>query len=95
MPAYVICHLDVEDPKEWERYRAIGMPTIAAAGGRVLAGGQGITLEGEPMPTMSAIVEFPTAEAAERWYRGDAYQDASRLRLRASKTLLFGILPGV
>lgn len=94
MAAYVVCHIDVTDPEEWDRYRAVGMPTIAAAGGRVIAGGQGITLEGDPMPTMSAIVEFPTEEAAEQWYRSEAYQSASERRLRASKTLLFGILPG-
>ena len=94
MPVYVVCHIDVEDAEGWRRYREIGMPTIAAAGGRVLAAGQGVALEGTAMPTISAVVEFPTAEAAERWYYSDAYREASVLRLRASRTLMFGIVPG-
>ncbi|MGH9000665.1 MAG: DUF1330 domain-containing protein [Acidimicrobiia bacterium] len=95
MAAYVIAHIAVEDPALWDTYRAQGMPTIAAAGGKLICGGQGVTLEGDEMPTMSAVVEFPTMEAAEAWFRSDVYQQASEIRRAASKTLLFGIVPGV
>jgi uncharacterized protein (DUF1330 family) len=95
VPVYVVCHIAVEDPDLFDEYRQKGMPTVAAAGGRVLCGGQGVTLEGDEMPYLSAVVEFPTMGAAEAWYHSDVYQAASQTRRAASKTLLFGIVPGV
>jgi uncharacterized protein (DUF1330 family) len=95
MAVYVIAHITVEDPDAYGEYQRLGLPTITAAGGRVIAGGAGITLEGDEMPNGSAIVEFPTMEAALGWYHGDEYQSAIPMRVEVSKALMIGILPGV
>jgi uncharacterized protein (DUF1330 family) len=53
------------------------LATIARFGGRVVAGGGKIDLlEGDPMPERIFIIEFPTADAARRWYQSDDYQEA-------------------
>jgi uncharacterized protein (DUF1330 family) len=95
MAVYVIAHIAVEDRDAYAEYQRHGLSTITAAGGRVIAGGAGITLEGDEMPNGSAIVEFPTMEAALDWYHSEEYQSAIPLRVEVSKALMIGILPGV
>jgi|SRR5213082_2995499 len=95
MAVYVIAHIAVEDPEAYGEYQRHGLPTIAAAGGRVIAGGAGVTLEGDEMPNGSAIVEFPTMQAALDWYHGEEYQSAIPKRVEVSKALMIGVLPGV
>src|SRR5207249_4943141 len=52
---YVVAHIAVEDPDAYADYQRQGLPTIAPAGGRVIAGGGPVHLEGEEMPGGSAI----------------------------------------
>ena len=92
---YVVAHIAVEDPDAYADYQRQGLPTIAPAGGRIIAGGGPVHLEGEEMPGGSAIVEFPTMEAALAWYHSDAYQAAVPLRQKASRAVMMGILPGL
>src|SRR5438128_1740283 len=42
MAVYVIAHIAVEDPEAYGEYQRHGLPTIAAAGGRVIARGAGV-----------------------------------------------------
>ncbi len=46
-------------------------------------------LEGDPMPERIFIIEFPTADAARRWYQSDDYQEALKTRLSASHGRVF------
>ena len=41
-------------------------------------------LEGDPMPERIFIIEFPTADAARRWYQSVDYQEALKTRLSGS-----------
>jgi uncharacterized protein (DUF1330 family) len=95
LAVYVIALIDVEDRAAYAEYQRHGLPTVAAAGGRVIAGGEGVTLEGEQLPSSSAIVEFPTMDAAVRWYQGEQYQSTIPMRLDAAKTVTITALPGV
>lgn len=95
MAVYVIALIAVEDRAAYAEYQRHGLPTVAAAGGRVVAGGQSVTLEGEDLPNASAIVEFPTMEAALSWYHSEQYQSTIPLRLGSSKALMIGVLPEV
>ena len=66
-------------------YRKLAHPTITVAGGRVVSGFAGYTaLEGNDVIAM-VIVEFETREAAEAWYHGAPYQEASKLRKKGSE----------
>ena len=65
-------------------YRKLAHKTIEDAGGRIVAGFKGYTpLEGNDFVAM-VIVEFATREAAEAWYHGAPYQEASKLRRKGS-----------
>ena len=39
MPAYVIVDIQVRDPKQYERYKELAPPAIAAYGGKYIARG--------------------------------------------------------
>jgi uncharacterized protein (DUF1330 family) len=61
------------------------LATIARFGGRLLAGGGKIDLlEGDPMPERIFIIEFPTADAARRWYQSDDNQEGLKTRVVSS-----------
>ena len=95
MAVYVVALIAVEDRAAYAEYQRHGLPTVAAAGGRVVAGGQSVTLEGEDLPNGSAIVEFPTMDAALSWYNSEQYQSTIPLRLGSSKAVMIGVLPEV
>lgn len=86
MSAYVIADIEVTNPKEYEDYRAMVPPTIAAFGGRFIArGGQTEALEGEWKPRRLVILEFPDAATARRWYESPEYGAAKKVRQANSR----------
>ncbi len=85
MPAQVIFGVKkVLDQAILVEYRQLAHQTIEAAHGKIVVGFSGFTpLEGDDFVAM-VIVEFATREAAESWYYGAAYQEASKLRKRGA-----------
>ena len=89
MPAYVIANIDVTDPVGFERYRAAVPPVIAAHGGRYLVrGGELHALEGALPLKRLVILEFPSLEAARRFYASPEYQPLLALRLASTRSEL-------
>ena len=83
---YVVVHLEVTDPQKFEEYRKHVPATIAQYGGQYLVrGGEMETVEGEPLPSRTVILEFPDVERAKTWYHSPEYQAIIGLRLAASK----------
>ena len=65
-------------------YRKLAHPTIEAAKGKIVSGFAGYkSLEGDGIIAM-VIVQFDTLEAAEAWYHGAPYQEASKLRRKGA-----------
>ncbi len=96
MPAYVIAQLEVTDPVAYEKYKVASPPTIAAAGGRYIARGGGLTaLEGAHDGRRVVILEFPTVDAAKGWYNGDGYKAARELRKTCARNVTFLLVPGL
>ena len=90
MPTYVVGDIHVTDLAAYEAHVPRALATIACLGGRVVAGGGKIDLlDGDPMPERIFIIEFPTADAARRWYQSDDYQEALKVRLSASHGRVF------
>jgi uncharacterized protein (DUF1330 family) len=87
MPTYIVGDLHITDGAAYQAHVPRALATIARFGGRVIAGDRDRIdlLEGDPMPERIFIIEFPTADAARRWYRSDDYQEALKVRLSASK----------
>ena len=81
MPTYVVGDIHITDLAAFQTHVPRALATIARFGGRVIAGGGRIDLlEGGPMPERIFIIEFPSADAARRWYRSDEYQAVIGLR---------------
>ena len=90
MPTYIVGDIHITDPAAYQAHVPRALATIARFGGRVIAGGGKMeVLEGDPMPERIFIIEFPTADAARRWYQSDDYQEALKVRLSASHGRVF------
>jgi len=81
MPAYIIVETDIQDPEQYERYKAASPGAVAAGGGKfVVRGGELAVLEGDWQPSRLVILEFPDLDAAKRFYDSEIYQEAKKLR---------------
>jgi uncharacterized protein (DUF1330 family) len=95
MAAYVIVHVDVKNPAEYEDYKKMSPASIAAYGGRFLArGAPAEVLEGHWQPKRLVIVEFPSVEIARAWWASPEYAAAKALRHATANSELV-LLPGV
>ena len=86
MAAYVIADIDIIDPAAYEEYRARVPGVIAQYGGKYAArGGKVEPLEGGWAPKRIALLEFPSLEQAQKWYRSPEYAPLIKLRQKASR----------
>jgi uncharacterized protein (DUF1330 family) len=77
----VIYQGHVTDPEQYDKYKPLSGASIAAAGGRLIVrGGDYESLEGNPPPTRTVVIEFPTRQAAVDWYNSAAYIEARKVR---------------
>ena len=89
MPAYVIGHITVKDPKKWEEYRGKVPATLAPWGGEVLLRGRRIAiLTGKHPYTDTVVIRFPDAKAIAGWYGSPAYQSLIPIREQAADMIL-------
>lgn len=88
MSAYCIFDVKaVHDPEAMERYRADVTATVEAHAGRYLSiGGPTEVVEGDWRPTFPVIIEFPSLEVGEQWYRSTEYARLLALRTGATDT---------
>ncbi|MCS6920850.1 MAG: DUF1330 domain-containing protein [Elioraea sp.] len=87
MAAYVIAQVDVKDEALFEEYRRQVPETVARYGGRYLVRGGALeSLEGGWAPRRLVVLEFPSVEAARRWYRSPEYAPLLAMRLKAAET---------
>ena len=85
MKAYVIAVEAVRDEAMFADYREQVPGTLAPFGGQFLArGGKWTTLEGQWEHPRTVVIEFPTREAAEAWYKSPDYQKIIGLRRKSS-----------
>lgn len=94
MTAYVIVEIDVTDPAAYEPYKKAASESIARHGGKyIVRGGKTVSLEGAP-PKRVVILEFPSLDAAKRFYDSADYQAAIQLRKKATASSRFFIVEG-
>jgi uncharacterized protein (DUF1330 family) len=81
MPAYVIAEIEIVNPDGYKEYSAMVPATIAQYGGRfVVRGGKAQVLEGEWPERRHVILEFPSVEAARKWWDSPEYEKPKALR---------------
>lgn len=85
MKAFAIAAVTTKDESLFSEYRKAVPATTEAFGGKfIVRGGNLKLLEGEwPHPRL-VIIEFPSREAAEGWYRSPEYQKIIGLRLAST-----------
>ena len=82
MPAYAIANVTILDQEKYGEYMEAGIGTLAQYGGKILvASTDSKTLEGNPGP-LTAVIEFESVEAVQRWYDSPEYTEARKLRQR-------------
>jgi uncharacterized protein (DUF1330 family) len=87
MPAYIIVEVSVTDPKEYEEYKKLMPPSLAAYDGKfVVRGGHAETLEGGWKPERIAVMQFPSVERAKEWWSSEEYSKAKAIKFKAAKT---------
>jgi uncharacterized protein (DUF1330 family) len=85
--AYVICDIDVTDPVAYDDYKKLAGPSVDHHGGRyIVRGGATEVLEGDRQPNRVVVIEFPSPDAAKRWYGSEDYGEARRVRANAATT---------
>ena len=89
MKGYVVANVHVENPSAYEAYRLRTAEVIAQYGGRILVrGGDVEVIEGDPGISRLVILEFPSVEAAHRFYNSPEYQAILPDRLNNARSTL-------
>jgi len=96
MPAYFLVDIrEVKDAAKMAEYKARVTPVVEKFGGRYLVvGGPFEVKEGTYQPVFPTMIEFPSMDAARRWYDSDEYRELKRMRLDATVSNGF-LLAGV
>ncbi|MDA8300505.1 MAG: DUF1330 domain-containing protein [Actinomycetota bacterium] len=90
MATYVIYQCDVLDAERYEAYKPKAAASVRAAGGRyIVRGGDAEVLEGEAPAGRTVVVEFPDRETARRWYTGQMYTEARKIREGAATARMY------
>jgi uncharacterized protein (DUF1330 family) len=65
-------------------YRKQVVATVEPFGGRFIARGGKLTVEGQWQHPRTVIIEFPARDSAEAWYKSAEYQKIIGLRLKST-----------
>ncbi len=93
MVAYVVSLNDIENAAAFEQYAAIARRITPLHGGRVIARGPGVSLEGDDVPSRVLVIEFDSEEQARAFYTSSEYETARQLRSGAGQVRLL-LVPG-
>ncbi len=86
MPAYVIAEIEVTNPEGYKGYTAVVGESIRKYGGRFLVrGGPAHPLEGDWPERRRVILEFPSTDAARKWWDSPEYEKPKEMRRAHSK----------
>jgi len=87
MSGYLIANIEVADAKGFDEYRQKVGPLIAQFGGRyIVRGGDVRRLEGNLPINRLVVLEFPSLDAAQRFYDSPEYQPLLKIRLASTKS---------
>jgi uncharacterized protein (DUF1330 family) len=85
MSGYIIAHVQVTNPTQYEAYKKWSTAAMKTAGAEVcVRGGQVQVLEGDWAPERLVILKFPSFEAAQAFYELPEYRQAREARAGAA-----------
>ena len=86
MPAYVMAEIEITNPDGYKEYTKLVPATIEQYGGKFIhRGGPTKALEGEWPERRRVLIEFPSADAARKWYDSAEYEKPKAMRIANSK----------
>ena len=86
MAAYIVAHLDYQDPAQLKDYQTLASPTLGQYGIRLLGKSlDRVPLEGEVPGRLTVLLEADSVDAAERWFNSPEYQRAAEARRPVSR----------
>jgi uncharacterized protein (DUF1330 family) len=85
MSGYIIAHVQVNNPVQYEEYKKWSTAAMKAHNAEVcVRGGQVEVLEGDWAPERIVILKFPTFDAAKAFYETPEYLKAREARAGAA-----------
>lgn len=79
-------NLEITDQAKLEEYKERVFPVVSAFGGRYIVASERIrVVEGNWQPRYLVMIEFPSFDAATRWYESDEYRELKLLRQSSGK----------
>jgi uncharacterized protein (DUF1330 family) len=85
-PAYLITEIDVSNLDAYLKdYSPLAQKTIKDAGGRLIAAGQGQSVEGDPPKARVTIIMWDSAEKMQAWRTSAAYKSAREIGDKLAK----------
>ena len=85
MSGYIIAHVQVTDPVQYEEYKKWSTAAMQAHNAEVcVRGGQVAVLEGDWAPERIVILKFPSFAAAQAFYDTPEYLQAREARAGAA-----------
>jgi uncharacterized protein (DUF1330 family) len=95
MAAYVLAEIEITNPEGYKEYTILVPATIEKYGGHfIVRGGKAQVLEGEWPERRRVIIEFPSVDAARKWWDSTEYEKPKAMRRASSKGRLL-LLEGV
>jgi len=83
---YLIAHIRVHDPEEFERFKDLAQRAIAAHGCRVLVRNPAPEVKEGSLTGRAIVIEFDDIAAARAFYDSDAYRAARAEREVSAET---------
>lgn len=91
-PAFLIAEVQVTDAEAYRAYIPKAAQYVAQYGGKYLArGGTTTSLEGPEPAGRVAVLQFPSADALQRFYNSAEYREIAPIRQKASKSRFFTV----
>jgi uncharacterized protein (DUF1330 family) len=79
-PVYLIENNQITNPSGYvKEFLSLARPTVQAHGGRVIAAGKGIAVEGAPPNNRVVIIRWDTLEQLTAWHHSAEYQNARKV----------------
>ena len=79
---YWIAHIDVADPEQYKKYVVANARPFAKFGARFLVRAGTFEAAEGTSRSRNVVIEFPSAEAARRWYDSVEYRKVLPIRLQ-------------
>lgn len=90
MSAFVLVEVNIHNMEVYEEYKKLTPTSLEPFGGKFVIRGLPVeALEGEWKHDRLVLLEFPNREKALEWYNSSAYQNAKKIREKASSANFF------